>query len=110
MIVKKNQILMCGIKFWKGNENLRSVSAHGIGSVCTFHELKSPKCKQPLNISENGFLQTGLRISSLIKIFKPDIWASKSLVPTVHLGTVLLAQSTEFLLTRGKKYFQTRGL
>ncbi len=25
------------------------------GSVCTFYELKSPKWKQPLNISENGF-------------------------------------------------------
>ncbi len=26
------------------------------GSACTFYELKSPKWKQPLNISENGFL------------------------------------------------------
>jgi hypothetical protein len=27
-----------------------------VGSVCTFCELKSPKWKQPFNISENGFL------------------------------------------------------
>ena len=26
-----------------------------LGSVCTFYELKSPKWKQPLNISENVF-------------------------------------------------------
>ncbi len=26
-----------------------------LGSVCTFYELKSPKWKQPLKISENGF-------------------------------------------------------
>ncbi len=53
-----------------------------IGSVCTFYELKSPKWKQPLSISENGFLWTRLRISSPFLIFMPDIWASKSLVPT----------------------------
>ncbi len=105
-------ISMCGIKFLKGNKNLRSVykktvfrnierflpflgalftkvictflksvwrdgffdtpfdlikekSFHLIvGSVCTFCVLKSPKWKQPLNISENGFFITGFRISS----------------------------------------------
>jgi hypothetical protein len=50
--------------------------------VSNFYELKSTKWKQPLNILENGFLKTGLRISSPFKIFMPDIWASKSLIPT----------------------------
>jgi hypothetical protein len=35
---------------------LRNKSFHLIGeSMCTFYELKSPKCKQPLNISYKGF-------------------------------------------------------
>jgi hypothetical protein len=42
----------------------KKFSTHNKGSVCTFYELRSPKWKQPLNISENSVLLTGLRISS----------------------------------------------
>jgi hypothetical protein len=39
-------------------------------------------CTDKSNISENGFLKTGLRIASSLKNFMPDIWVSKSLIPT----------------------------
>ncbi len=55
------------------------------GSMCTFCKLKSPKWKQPVNISANGFIyKTGLRFSSPFQNFISDIWASKSLCPTLH--------------------------
>jgi hypothetical protein len=47
-----------------------------------FYELKNQKCKQPVNILENGFFIKGRRISSPFKIVMPDIWAS--LVPNAE--------------------------
>ncbi len=50
----------------------------------TFYDLKSPKWKKPLNISEKVFYKQVLEFHRPSKIFMPDIWASKSLVPNVH--------------------------
>jgi hypothetical protein len=70
--------------FWHPIRPTKKKSFHLIvGSVCTVYELKSPKWKQPLNISETVFYN-GLRISLPFKIFMSDICASKSLVPSTY--------------------------
>jgi hypothetical protein len=54
-------------------------------SMCTLYDLKSPKCKKPINIIKKVFL-TALRFSSPFQNFMPDIWVSKSLVPSDLTG------------------------
>jgi hypothetical protein len=49
-ICRKRRIFYAPFKLFKEK------SFHLTGeSMCTFYELKSPKCKQPVNISSNGF-------------------------------------------------------